>query len=399
MQAWRTLIDRWLAANTVAGVHVRWVSAQQCVYTLCVLRQRKQVISVVDKRADITSLDELLNYLTSDVPVYLTVEGKGVLVRKVADERDDFLREIIPDAQAADFYTTRHPHQFVSVVRRSVVDQTLAALTQRGQPVLAVCTGPFALNALVPFLSDEVTSLSVAGQQLTMVDQQISSVISIADHDEPDARYAIGDEVLPARYLLAYATALRHFVPTEAVIAQEGAQQEFRQRQLFTKALPLLLGFFLLALLINTAVYLPTFRKHEALTEQASAHRVVLNRLASLQKEVAEKETFLRTLGWQHTNQKAALADRLATTVPAEITLTEVQVSPRDEAQHKKDKKQVFDNQTLWVAGQCSDVVVLNSWLSELEEQVWIHRLSDQQYAATSNDSFGSFSFTLWLHP
>lgn len=407
MATWRTIADRWLASKTVAGVHVRWVSAQECVYTLCVLRQEKQVLTVATKQADITNVEALTKHLDPKVPVYLTVEGKGVLVRKVAEETDSFLQDIIPDARPEDFYTTRHAHRLVSVVRRNVVDRVVTELAQRGFFVLAVHTGPFALNALVPFLSDEVTTLGITGQQLTVTDQRISSIASRAGEDEPEVRYAIGDERVAAHYLMAYATALTHFVPTEDHLPQTEVQQEFWHRQLFSRGLPVLLGFFLVVLLINTVVYVDAFRKNQALTEQASANAVVLQRLTSLQQEVANKEKFLATLGGESNRSKAALADRLAATVPGEIILTEVQISPLDEARYQKEKKKVFDSRIIRVSGRGDDMLVLNRWLSELEQEPWVDQLLHQQYTADTdrggNTQYsggrhsGNFSFTILL--
>ena len=68
MDALQIQWDDWLRAKTVAGVHVRWITAQQCSYTLCVLEQRKHMVSVCNKQANISSLEELLSYLTPPVP-------------------------------------------------------------------------------------------------------------------------------------------------------------------------------------------------------------------------------------------------------------------------------------------------------------------------------------------
>ena len=53
MIPWQPIADQWLGSKTVAGVHLHWISAEHCSYTLCVLEKHKQVISVVTKKADI----------------------------------------------------------------------------------------------------------------------------------------------------------------------------------------------------------------------------------------------------------------------------------------------------------------------------------------------------------
>ena len=396
MGRWQTIADRWLVSKRAVGIHVHWLNAQQPVYALCVLEQRKQVLSIIDKKTGITTLEELSTHLLPGVPIYLSIEGKGVLVRKIAAENSNFLQEIIPDARTEDFYASRHPHQFVSVVRREVVDQTVAGLAQQGFFVLEAYTGLFALNNLLPFFSEEVSSIRIAGQELMITGQQVSSVVSFGEEVSEAPRYVVGEETIATRHLIAYATALSHFVPQSTGLPQTDLQREFRHRQLFTKALPATLGFFLLVLLINTFVYTKAFQRHEDLTTQTADHGVVLGRLNTLQQEVDTKEKFLATLGWQGTEGKAATTDRLSATVPDEVVLTEVTVNP----QHKAEKnKQVFEDGAVRVVGHCSDMVVLNRWLVQLEAQSWVHQLTEQQYTADTDRRMGSFSFILKLVP
>jgi hypothetical protein len=84
-----------------------------------------------------------------------------------------------------------------------------------------------------------------------------------------------------------------------------------------------------------------------------------------------------------------------------------MQISPLDEVQYKREKKQVFNSRILRVSGRGSDMVVLNAWLTMLEAQPWVAELQDQQYKADADEQHrvhggfpaesGTFSFTLWL--
>ena len=398
MDSWKSIVDRWLASPLVAGVHVRWISPQQCVYSVCVLKQHQQLISVVTQKAELATLEELFTYLKPAIPVLLTVEGKGILIRQVATAGEE-ISDIIPNAKAEDFYVTQHAHQLVSVARREVVDRMVNSFTQQGCYVLAVHTGPFALNVMLPFLPDETVEISLPSQQLQISDQQISEVKPASDTTLSNERYTLGEETIAARSLLAYATALTHFVPAESALMQPERQQEYWHRRLFSKALPLVLGFFLLVLLINTLVYTQAFQKNRTLVTQASASTQVLQRLTALQQKVADKEKFLATLNWERTDSKASLADRLAATLPAEVILTDLQISPLHKTRYQKEKKKVFDSHTLYVAGRCDDLVVLNQWLSRLETEPWIAQLREQQYTSGQDHHSGHFSFTVVLQP
>ena len=398
MGDWKTIVDRWLACPAVAGVHVRWLSSQQCVYSLCILQKHEQLISVVVQQAELTTPEELFTHLKPSIPVLLSIEGKGILVRQVATVGEE-ISDIIPNAKAEDFYVIQHPHQLVSMARREVIDRMVDTFTQQGLYVLAVHTGPFALNAVLPFLPGNTADVSLPGQQLLVRELQISEVKPEGDSPLSNARYTIGEETIPARSLLAYATALTHFVPTESSLAQSERQREYWHRRLFTKALPVVLGFFLLVLLVNTIVYTQAFQINQTLVTQASASTQVLQRLTALQQKVADKEKFLATLNWERTDSKAALADRLAATLPTEVVLTDLQISPLHKTQYQKEKKKVFDSHTLYVAGRCDDLVILNRWLSQLEAEPWIAQLREQQYTSGQDHHSGHFSFTVVLQP
>ncbi|WKN45344.1 hypothetical protein [Tunicatimonas pelagia] len=399
MKAWDTISNRWLKSKTVAGVHARWAPSQECTFSVCVLEQRKQMIQVVTKRAGIKRWEELTEYIAPHTPIHLTVEGKGILVRKVAEDSQNYLSEIIPDARLEDFYAIRYSGQWVGIARRSVVDKLLERFNGHHRWVLSVQLGPFSLNTILPYLSQEITALHLPFQNIDVADQQLQQIHTTNEHDHSEARYTIGDEVIPSRDLLAYATALSYFIPVEGNLPQQATQAEFKQRQIFTKSLPVILGFFLLVLLINSVVYFRAFQQNELLVGESVAHQSVLQKLTTLQQEVAEKEAFLTTLNWENSRSKASLADRLAATVPNDIVLTQLHVSPLDENRYRKDKRKVFDSSQLRITGHCHDMVVLNRWLSELEQQPWVAKLQNQQYTADASREAGEFMFTLLLQP
>ena len=402
--------QRYLPAKTVAGVHVRYLSAQQCTYTLCILKQDKQILSVVEQHDDITETTTLFSYLSTKIPVCLTVEGKGILIREVESglrAPADILQYIMPNAKPEDFYVQVSEKTLAAVVRQTVVDELIALFQAQNLYVLSVRMGPFALNSLLPFLDDTIDTIALPGEQLHIEKQQIKA-IAPAEGASLDRQYTVGGETVNACYLLAYATALIHFVPTgtsadiatsmSATIAEE--QQEFYHRRLFTTAVPAVLGFFLIVLLINAFLYFQAFQQNQTLQTQSASDARLLSQLTKLEEEVESKERFLSILGWEKAVSLTSLVDRLAATVPEAVVLTHLQVSPLDEARYQTEKKQVFTSNQLLVEGSCHDLIALNEWFLVLENSTWIAKLEDQQYVANPEQpGSGAFSFTIRLQP
>ena len=401
--------QRYLPAKTVAGVHVRYLSAGQCTYTLCILKQEKQVLSVVEQHTDITDIAVLFSYLSAKVPIYLTVEGKGILIREVESglgEPATVLQQVMPNAKREDFYVQVSEKLLVAVARRTMIDELVALFRAQDLSVLSLQVGPFAINTVLPFLEQTMDTVVLPSYQLRLEDQQIKAIMP-AEEISLQQEYLIGEEKMAAHELLSYATALSYFAPTETVSASTDdstitvdAEQAFYHRRFFTKAFPAVLGFFLIVLLINTVLYFQAFEQNQTLQTQSASDARLLSQLTKLQEEVESKERFLSILGWEKAVSLTSLADRLAATVPEKVVLTYLAVSPLDEARYQKEKKQVFTNNQLLVEGSCHDLLALNEWFLVLENSPWIAKLEDQQYVADPEQpGSGTFSFTIRLQP
>lgn len=402
--------QRYLPAKTVAGVHVRYLSAQQCTYTLCILKQDKQVLSIVEQHDDIQEIETLFSYLSAKVPVYLTVEGKGILIREVESglgEPADMLQQLMPNAKKEDFYVQVSEKALVTVVRRTMVDTLLALFRAQDLSVLSLQVGPFAINTVIPFLEETMDIVGLPSYQLRLEDQQIKAITPAEETVSLQQEYLVGEEKIAAHELLSYATALSYFAPTETVPASTAdstitvhAEQAFYHRRFFTKAFPAVLGFFLIGLLINTVLYFQAFEQNQTLQTQSASDARLLSQLTKLQEEVESKEQFLSILGWEKAVSLTSLADRLAATVPPAVVLTHLAVSPLNEARYQKEKKQVFISNQLLVEGSCHDLLALNEWFLVLENSPWIAKLEDQQYIADPEQpGSGTFSFTIRLQP
>ena len=65
----------------------------------------------------------------------------------------------------------------------------------------------------------------------------------------------------------------------------------------------------------------------------------LLKELEILEKNTKEKNKFLQQTGWLSVSKQSYFTDRIASTIPANISLTKLSVFPLDDKNSKKEKK------------------------------------------------------------
>ena len=263
------------------------------------------MLSVVEQHTDITDIAVLFSHLSAKVPIYLTVEGKGILIREVESglrEPATVLQQVMPNAKREDFYVQVSEKALAAVVRRTMIDELVALFRAQNLSVLSLQVGPFAINTVLPFLEETMGTVVLPGYQLSLEDQQIKAITLAGETVSLQQEYLVGEENIAAYELLSYATALSYFAPITPASTADSmitvhAEQAFYHRRFFTKAFPVVLGFFLIVLLINTVLYFQAFEQNQQLQTQSASDARLLSQLTKLQEEVESKEQILEHSG------------------------------------------------------------------------------------------------------
>lgn len=390
-----------LRISRAAGVEVTLLADGKVEYALILLSRNKSVISIEAREPGIDDIDKLKSMIPSGTPVALTVNGRGVLHKKISESSassdQDMMAQVLPNAKEADFYIQKlHAGKniFISVIRKDSFSKIIRSFDAAGLPVIYAACGPFVTADLVPFIRQDNGEISFSGFRLTLRNDLISDFA--ADPEKKETSFEIGEDKIPSGMLAAYAAAFHLFLEgspnkgLEAEVISETAG-EFANKNLFRIAGYAVLGFFVGLMLLNYLVYNYYKTENNELAGKSTSYSAMVKEIEQLEKQVQEKEYFLEKAGWLSSPRTSYFADQIASTIPSSIKLTRLRVNPLNEKASKKERKQLFQADTILVTGTCSNPTVLNPWMRELKNMKWVKSANNINYAHDPKTRTGNF--------
>jgi hypothetical protein len=388
-----------LGSDRVAGAEL-FLSAEKTEINLAVLFLKKNLVFIDSRQHGIESAEKLRGYISADIPLRVVFNGKGILHKRIEEKNADqsnLISHFLPDAKASDFYIqsfTSGKYIFASAARKTLIDEQLQELRKQGFYIVSLSLGPFVvLNALS--LLEEKQVLSFAGHNIILKGEQPEEY-RFSTVDAGSRKLAIDKESIDEKELTAYAAALSHFSSEWPVEVKEAEtvhadRTEIRNKRLF-RVLSLSLGTFLgLLLIVNLVLKFSIDAENKTLAQKEQSYKRMLIRVDSLKNEVNEKNAFLTEAGWIGSSRISFMADRIASTVPGAIRLSEMSLYPKNDKLSYTQKKMIFDNHVILVGGRCSNPTDLNPWLKALKAFDWIGNASVMNYVYDEKEKQGKF--------
>lgn len=374
------------------------------------LSAEETVVSIVARKTGLVAPDALADALSADVPVYLVVNGKGILNWKVAGgpgrEAGSDIGALLPNAKATDFYVQEYPgstDRFITLIRQANLDALLDTLVAKGVAVVWVGLGPYVVCSLLPLLERTPPELLFAGHQLAF-DRAGLTECFYADGAGLEGHLVIGEERVEKEYLIAYAAGLQGVLPVPSPAALnvprvQHRRETHRQTKTLRQTAVLVAGGVFLALLVNFLLYQRYYGEHQQLQARQAAGEGLLRKLDSLQQRVGEQEAFLTKAGWTGFVSTAHFTDQLAASVPATVRLTDLTVNPLDDKQYRADRKMTFENHLIRLAGTCTKPTDLNPWVQYIESFEWVKAVEIRDYTFNDQGREGNFNMLITLKP
>lgn len=381
----------------MAGVDLILLPEGQ-VWQACVLEERKGKIQLIKKGTSFGSLEEVSTFLEGDIPIALSISGKGILhkrLEKITEpEPSKLLAQAIPNAKASDFYLQTHTNSFytfISIARKPVVEEIIGQFAALSLHLIAVSFGGMAFVSTIPLL-EEVSPVQAGEHQFELKKKELERY---SNNQTPSSTsLLISGESISNAQAIAYSTAFQQFLPfpIEAEIpALVTAKEEYVQKQVFTKLGWGVLSFFLVLLLANYLVFSHLSKETERLSMATGLQKSQLEQMNRLTKEVGEKEKFFKNEGWMQSSRASFYADRIAETVPESVLLTSLDINPLDQKSSREARKKLFEDGLIVITGHCKRPIDLNGWIKRLKDFTWAQKVDVENYSYDSGDKIGKF--------
>lgn len=384
--------------NEVSGLQAHFLQDGSVRFNLTVIKKQKEMVNLVMKQEDLT-YEALVPLLKKENPVSLCVTGKGVLVRKISgtsNDESELLKSIFPNAREDEFVVDRIEginNTFLSVIRKEPVNELVEKFKKDGIYVTHIHPGPGACANLIPLLNDK-NKIQTGIYSVEVVSGKVSDItLSSA----PGEDILIGEELIPAQNLLSFAVGFQTLIGADREENDNVSliREEWSDKTVFKKMSVGILTLIGAIVFINLGCFFYLSGQNQQLSASSSLIIDEVNFLESIEQEVKEKEAFLGQAGWLSFSRASFFSDRLAATVPEEVTLTELAIHPVDEQASKNEKKLVVKNGEIIIKGSCKNPVVLNPWIKKLKELEWVKDVASQNYSYDHKKRAGTFSIRL----
>lgn len=333
----------------------------------CLLKQRGEGLHIEDHKFEVRDYD--LNQF-KNIPIVVNISGQGVITKAVSaafDNNRSLIDRSFPGLDQGEFYIQYAQDSFCSIIRKDLVNKILLELNSMGN-VVGVVLNHFAVLEAKNLIKNS-TVFSFSNMEFSFTDKNVTTVISKSSKNSFDVDgIQLQDEEFSA-FSAAY-----QMVLNEDAVWVEGLPldsiDEFIQKSIFHKlkiGVPLLL---LTVLLINFFLFSKFYSENIALNDFMGKNGKLIFELDSLKSQVEIKENYLNSESWFSSSKNSFYLDRLATTIPKEISLISVNVSPQIENESSNTLE--FNKNEILIEAKGESTIDVNSWVHRLDNEYWV---------------------------
>ena len=395
------LIDfkRYLHGPKAAGLKIVLKGDDEKSISYQVLKLFKGEVTRDISSTSIVDTRQLKEELSTKIPLYISIDGKGVLHKKVPMQQDhqELVGKILPGASMEDFYyqvvDSKDNYKIVSIIRKEAVDELLRELHDKGYMILGVFIGPFVLHDILNLFG--VEQIYTCGYLIETDGKFITGFQNALDNE---VDYNLDDEKINSNLLVPFATAIVHFNPSSSLftsIEEDGIDtREFRYRKMleFTGIFGLTALF--LILLINLIIYFNRLDEISAYQTRLNINMDLIKKVESLENELVLRRELFENSVIDKDIWLSYVADKLAMKVPRDLSLDAMLLNPKRADIHLT-KPLDFINKRVVVSGSTKNSIILNRYINDIKKEKWIKKINVISFKQDNMNQKGSFKISI----
>ncbi|AMO20701.1 hypothetical protein [Flavobacterium columnare] len=333
------------------------------IYHVLTLLKRGTTLNILDSRS-FDDFEKLLKTTDIKIPVILVMDGKGILHKKIDNEKEEDLNWLKTIDFANIYYTTFQYETigFMSFCRNEQVDEKILFFQTNHFQVLDVYIGAFP----VAFLKNHINTNIVKAGPLELIFEG-NELESFVKNDKTTS-IQIGQDNLLSTHLPLYASAIHFFLQPEEITKTENKinLEELIFQKAFTKlGLTMLVSFFVLLLISYTSIQYFN-RMITELNLEVIYFNQSYKQIKALEKRREQQLVILNESGLTSNIFISHYISDLLLTIPKSIKLSELNYAPIDK-ETKINKKILMTPNVILVKGQTNEEGVFNNWLINLK--------------------------------
>jgi Tfp pilus assembly protein PilN len=369
---------------------------------LVVLKKKKSLITRQAEVFALKSFDEIKKHIKQGSPLAISVDGKGIIHKKIQYNEDmPIISQTLPNAKADDFYIQvtdiSDNEKIISLVRKEQLNKVMQHLSDLGLFVVSVAIGPFSLKSIVSHIQQNKNRIVLKHSELILHDDRIID-IQKKDDDFISITHQVFDEKMQTEALIPFASGINYFsdtVPVDITIEPVEQQKEaFRYKKLFDIGYKMVLVLFFVILLLNYLLFEHYKSMHNALSYSYQQNEGLISQYEEFKNELGEKESLIEKSGLLSSSRFSYYADRLANSLPYRIILTELAIHPVLK-KVREDKQIAIEKNTIIIKGLTPESTLLNEWIRSIKKDQWAYDVVINNYNQENEYSKGAFQIKI----
>ncbi len=355
-------------------------------FFLLKIKKRKGEL-LIEEHQHFEDIQGVINAVETSIPVFLTVNTKGVLTKVARDSSQTgraLANTLFPNMDDESLYFESYSIQdqnVISIVRKNEVGEYLDTLKKAKISIFSISLGLSGLGKVVPYIQDEAV---FTHSHTIKMDEATSNLALLKNEESISTSYSINGLSVLSEYILGFGTILKGLfgvreADTNLFESISKEKSAYKNKRSFKLTLQLGIGILLSILLTNFVFFSFYHEKVQGLREEAILNESGILRLKQLKEKVSSKELRLEKALSASNSKVSYYLDELALRVPSSILLEEISYQPLDKP-IRPSKSIEYSYNLIIVSGMTSDNVGFTNWISELQRLDWIENVETMEY-------------------
>ena len=380
----------------IIGIDVQCDNNGLMNYHYCILQQQKQQLQIIEQKENISDLSAFLVQY-KNLPICINISGQGILLKKNPIPQNEIaaIYDVIPNVEVKQFYWHQEniaEESWIAIAKNSWVETIKN--TFKDFSILAITLGPLSMEYIKSYLKNQTTIITHS-YQINIAHEAInfqSQSASLVSHQ----MLAVSEEKILINNLVAFSAVVKYLTAPIEIIStrQESVIDDFKYKIIFKKSLIGVLATVLIALLINTVLFMNSSNQLADLQLKAgsNADKIIVDSLRNL---LSSQSNYMKDAGWAETSKSSYYADRIAQSVDnSHIRLSDLNIYPIDITVEDTLK---FKHQLIQISGISKNAYDVNEWKKKLEAEKWAKKVVLNDFTFTNDNDYAVFTLLIEL--
>jgi len=367
------------------GIHFCAVehATEQNFHLLQLQKKKKEL--VLSKQESYTNFNDVVASIGSQKHIFLIVNNEQILSKEIKfthSSKERIVKTAFPNIQLQDFYFEVSQNDILSMVcicRKEVINTLLQEYTEKGISVINFSLGNLKVNTLASFT--ELAQIQTSNAVIGIENKQIIGLEKkkgLAQTYDINGLKVNKDQVLALSGIISYYSG-KEFLSDDEF--QNSLLTAYQQKRIFTLGIRSALGILFFTLLVNFLLFTSYRDSVATLTSELALNETYKKQLISLKELVSKKEKLVESIHSASNSKVIWYVNEITKSVPTSLSLNEIKYQPLTRPTREEKQIELRENEIL-VKGISKDDTDFTNWISELEKQPWIDKVSFLNYGS-----------------